>query len=172
MFGVSQDRMAVRDRMRSGQPGDVITAEEMARIVQKPCRNSRDAAWQVVAREIRYLERQFSVFWRWDGELKQWHCLRDEEKPDDCDRRIKTIRRQARRNVLVAQSADFAKLNKQQQTQLGVTLLVSGAVEIITRGASVKKLTQVCDGAVHIPTEQTLLAAVASRHKSEKINGE
>lgn len=172
MFGVSQDRMTMRDRMRSGQPGDVISAAEVSRILQRPCKNSKDATWQIVAREIPYLERQHGVFWRWDGERELWHCLHDHEKPKDCERRLKTIRKKARRNVLVAQSADFSKLDDQGRAAIGTSLLVSGAVEIITRGKSIKKLTEYTTGQVHIPTEQTLLAAVASRHKIEKTNGE
>ena len=164
MFGISKDRMTVRERMRAGKPGDTLEAAEVGRMLQRECRNSRDQVWHLVEREIRYLERTYSVFWRWDGENRLWHCLHDHEKPKDCERRIVKIRRQSRRNILVAQSADFAKLDSKQQATLGVCLLVSGCIEIMTRGSSIKKLKEHTAEGPFIPTEQTLLNAVRSRY--------
>ena len=86
---------SVDNLLSCGKPGDEITIAAMSNIMQMPCSNSDEVGWKVVSRSIVRVEYQYDLYWRWIRERQVWRCLTDEEKPNELNGRLRSIRRQA-----------------------------------------------------------------------------
>jgi hypothetical protein len=162
-FEMTREQFDCQKRLSAGNPGDTISPAEMKEVIGMECDRSETIGFKIVYRAIRATERR-EVFWRWDRDRKVWHCLFDREKPDDLRSRSNKVRRMARRNRRVASSVDMSQLTDDQKSQVAVSFVVAGCIEILASQRTMKKLSgQVTEA--FLPEENVLLEVCRQRIK-------
>lgn len=162
MFLETEQTKKARERLASGNPGEVLDAKSMSLIIGAECDSSMDIGWRVVSRCIQWVEKNHELYWRWDRKIKSWRCLVDAEKPDELKQRRTKIRRQAKRSVAIASSCDLGKMDETQRAEVAASVVIAGAIQVLAAGRMMKQL----NGKVkepYLPEQSLLLDALKQR---------
>jgi len=135
--------LAIEQRLAQGSPGVEINVSEMEAICNAPCGNSYTPGWLAVARVIPRIGREHGLIWAWIRDRKVWRCLTNEEKPGVMHMRVRKMRSQSNKALVVGDTVDFQQLNANERTAAMASMVIAGTVRTVTSAQAQKRLAAV-----------------------------
>jgi len=154
--------------LRNGKPGDTVSREEMARIIDRPCNpNTKHGklGYSNVNSAIRAVERDHQVVWRWARELQVWKCFHDDEKVGCASRHNSSARRFARRSKIVSVAVNQEKLSPEEKITHNVNIAVTAMYLLAGSGRAKKRLAQI--GNPTVPTFADIKKLFVTKKKQQ-----
>jgi len=166
-FQRSQASIDIEKAFSHGAEGDRIGHQKLSAICGLDCDGSKSAGYGKAQSIAKKVEKDHGLCWRWDAETKEWHCLRNEEKPTDVETRQSRICKQAKRNLLVCDSTDFQKLDEKERAKMIVNSVLSGVIAVAASRKTQKTLTGQIQNVFATTTEDLLKIAESRKRKKE-----
>ena len=137
---VSVDVTAIVKRLAATQPGDIVTYDELNRIVKGKRVNGRERYVLSSARNIARRENRIMFGVLAGIGLRR---LNDSEIADTPRQRFRRIRNEADKTCKEVACADFSKLTPIEQRSASTALSIAGAISLFACTSSQKKLEDV-----------------------------
>mgnify|MGYP002642052879 CR=1 FL=1 len=145
------------ERLKAGQPGDLVTRDEMALVIGRGCK-THELGYGNVNTAIRHTERHAGIVWRWDREAQAWRCLSDQHKIKVERDYTKQSRAKARRGMIVGGTVDQSKLTDDERREHQLNLSATGMIYLCGGGAFRKRMAGAGVGQLIQPEPDKLIA--------------
>lgn len=143
------------ERLRSGEPGDTITREQMSAVVGRDVEPASEG-YNNVRSAIMKCEREESIVWEWRRDLQAWLCLDDHQQRDSVVRRRKRHRRELRRTSHRIDIIDTSKLNPEERSSLQTTAIQVGMAKLALSKPMAHKIDQMENKTLRLPDIKAL----------------
>jgi len=120
---------AAIDRLSGGQPGDIVTEEQMTQAIHEPC-DPDSPGYSVITRAINYVRRDHNVAWQRDRTIPGWRCLGPSERIKQVKQSgAKRLGRMAKKQLqlLAVDSSKLSAEERRDQQILQVTHTIAAA---------------------------------------------
>lgn len=158
MFERTAASIAIERRLEQGNPGEELDPQQMELICGLECTDSRYPGWKVVANLIPRVEKTTGLVWKWQRDRKVWRCLLDPEKPGYLTHRVRKMNYQATRTLTIGKTIDFEKLDNDQRREAGASMLIAGAVGVLSSRRSQRRLQAYDQNKPSLPDRDGLIA--------------
>lgn len=123
------------NKFSTGEPGDLITRQQMAVIIELPFEHPAGQPWlwlgeRYVRSAAEYVERELKICWQWIREKQAWECQDDAGKTATASLRMRSGIRKARRSFRVGLTVDETKLTTDKRRELHCTMAVVGVMVV------------------------------------------
>lgn len=167
MFDKLPETIRLMEKLEASRQGDELTPSQMKAILGCDSNGSGSPGYRKFYSVARHLEHQSGglLCWRWIRGERVYRCLRNHEMPKDVSNRTVSIRRRARRNVMIGNAIEMAELSPEEQRCVQVQVVLNSAIQTLASRNTIKKMEKQMPSAV-IPTAADLMRQVRTRETS------
>lgn len=110
---------AAIERLKRGQPGHLVTEQEMAQIIGQPC-PPQTYGYNIIARAAAHVLREYHVSWRRDRTIPGWRCETPQERVQYvCNTGTRKVRNASKKNIrLLAVASDQLSAEEKRDQQI------------------------------------------------------
>lgn len=154
----------VRRALMNGKMGDILTSEEMSRLVDDVIYDTTSPEFWRFRQQIEYCAKH-GVVWQWVREERVLKCINDEERHYACVEGMKRVRRKLKRTDLRRKATDVNKLPPELRPQHNAYGAVLGAMLQFSQPSTPKQLA--ARGVQQQPPARKLLEMFTDKAKGE-----
>ncbi len=143
------------DALKEGKPGDLISRDDMAKIIGRDC-DSGSNGYGNVRSAADHVRATFGVVWNWDKSAQAWRCLNDIEKSELSISGVKKARRTIGKSLKVAALVNEDALSDDQKKEHRLNCVVAGTMQLFGKPEFRKKLSA-ANGSLVEPNPQKVI---------------
>lgn len=137
--GVCRETAAIIERIKTGRPGDIITDEELTKLIGKPTRPGGKGYGNLMSAIGRCI-REYRILWQRIREGGCIECVSNSGKVLVAKAKRKQMYRKAKQSLVVTASIDLDGLSDDEKRRCLVESATAGTVIMMTKNATFKKL--------------------------------